>query len=89
MEQGNGQRARAPAAVACSEWMRGPAQLSSSEEGWMILSTKILTTLPAVDWPPRGLQFYWTSPEVAALTQQMWVVALPGAGVLFEINNLK
>lgn len=71
--------------------MRGPGQLSRDEEGWMILFILfiILTTSCCGLRPPRSLQFYWDSREVAALTQQMRVVNFPGGGVFFEINNLK
>ena len=63
----------------------GPWAAEQTRGGLDDTAHKDLTTLPAVDWPPRSLQFYQTSPEVVALTQRMWVAALPGAGVLSGI----
>lgn len=53
-----------------------------------MLSITILTTLPAMDWPPRSLRFYWAFPELKALTEQRRAVSLPGGGALFEINTV-
>lgn len=51
----------------------------------MILPTKTSRHFLLWTGPPGSLQFCQTSPEVVALTQRMWVAALPGAGVLSGI----
>ena len=63
----------------------GPWAAEQPRGGLDDTAHKDLTTLPAVDWPPRSLQFFQTSLEVVILTQGMWVATLPVAGVLFEI----